>query len=101
MESVELSLLTSNAALTRFERAAEQVIERKFDTMLAQLREVDPRPPFAFVTNTEASKLLGVSLATLAKWRGDGTLVFYKVGQQVYYKLDDLEALIEARRVAT
>lgn len=99
MEAAELSLLTSNAALSRFERAAERVLERKFDATLERLRAEDERPGFGWVDNDTAMRLLNLSRPTLARYRADGTLPYAKLGSSVYYRVSDIEAVLEARAV--
>ena len=100
MEASKLSLLTSAAALSRFEQAAERVLERKFDDTLERLRAEDERPNFAWVDNETAMRLLNLSRPTLARYRADGTLPYAKLGSSVYYRLSDIEAVLEARTVA-
>ena len=55
-----------------------------------------------FLTEVEVARILNVSRATLQqnRWLGRG-LAFIKVGRSVRYSLDDLQAFIEANRVAT
>lgn len=52
-----------------------------------------------WLTNREAQSYLGLSKATLARYRANGTLPYSKVGSSVYYRLDDVEALLSARLV--
>lgn len=59
------------------------------------------RPSKSFLTNAETQEYLGLSKATLARYRADGTLPYSKVGQSVYYKLSDVEALLERSAVAS
>lgn len=51
-----------------------------------------------YVSNGDAVKLLGISAATLSRWRTDG-LPYAKVSGTVFYRAEDLQAYIEARRV--
>ena len=54
------------------------------------------------LSTAEAAKLLGLSPATLTRWRrlGNGPLPYFRVGVgAVKYHLADIEAHIAARRV--
>lgn len=94
MEAPAISLIQAQSALSRFERAAESVIEKKLDTLLDRLQT--ERREFGWVTNEQAMILLGLSRATLARYRADGTLPYAKpFGQDVYYRVADIEALME------
>ncbi len=55
--------------------------------------QTDPGP--AFISNTRARKPLGVGRTTLQRWRESGKLPYRKVGQLVFYRVADVNALIE------
>lgn len=99
MPHSELKLLTSKAALDRFESAAETVLERNLGALLNRLQS-DGTPGFCWVDNDTAMRLLGLSRPTLARYRADGTLPYAKLGNSVYYRVSDLEAVLESRAVA-
>lgn len=62
--------------------------------------EPEPAAPgFGWVTNKEAMRLLGLSKPTLARYRAAGTLPYSKVGSSVYYRLEDVEALLARHAV--
>ena len=48
-----------------------------------------------WLTNEEAMDYLDVSRSTLNRYRMDGKLPYSKVGQKVYYRLDDIEEMLE------
>lgn len=54
------------------------------------------------VTTESAAEFLGISKGTLAIWRCTKRhqIPFYKIGKNVFYKKDDLEAFVESTRVA-
>lgn len=57
----------------------------------------------ALLTPAQAAALLGVTAETLCVWRcvrRYPELAFVKIGSKVMYKRADIEAFIEARRVA-
>ena len=49
-----------------------------------------------WLTNPEGMEFLGLSRPTLQRYRASGKLPYSKVGGNIYYKLADLEALLEA-----
>ena len=55
-----------------------------------------------FLSEIEVAKILSISRATLQqnRWLGRG-LAFIKIGRCIRYSTDDLQAFIEANRVAT
>ncbi|OZC04600.1 hypothetical protein BSZ36_05155 [Rubricoccus marinus] len=57
------------------------------------------RPGKGWLTNREAQDYLGLSKATLARYRSEGMLPYSKIGASVYYRLADVEGLLEASRV--
>ena len=58
------------------------------------------RPSKNWLTNREAQEYLGLSKATLARYRADGTLPYSKVGASVFYRLTEVEALLERSRTS-
>ena len=68
------------------------------------LREIGPkfrlderdRPGKAWLTNAECREYLGLSKPTLARYRAAGTLPYSKIGSSIYYRLSDLEGMLEA-----
>ena len=57
------------------------------------------RPSTGWITNTDAMAQLGLSRATRARPRASGTLPYSKVGRSVYYRLTDVEALLDSHGV--
>jgi excisionase family DNA binding protein len=53
------------------------------------------------LTETQAAKLLSISVATLQTWRSRKryALRFYRIGSRVRYRLVDIEAFIQSRAV--
>ncbi len=51
------------------------------------------------MTPTETAEYLGISTATLAKWRcqGDQPLSFIKAGRLIRYRVADVRAYLDAR----
>ena len=49
----------------------------------------------SWLTNAEALEYLGLSKATLSRFRSSGKLSYSKVGKSVYYKRTDLDKLLQ------
>ena len=51
---------------------------------------------------SEAARILGVSVQTLANWRASRRypLTYIKVGGRVMYRMEDVEAFIESQAIA-
>ena len=95
MNSPRLEILDSNAALDRFQRAAEKTLTEVVD----RLTSAEKTTGKAWITNKEAMDYLGLSRPTLARYRAAGKLPYSKVGSSVYYRLQDVEALLESNIV--
>ena len=94
--SKQFTALVSREVETAVERAVSRLAPR------FRLDERDrPGDAKAYLTNAEAQKYLGLSKPTLARYRADGTLPFSKVGASVYYRLSDIEALMERNAVGS
>ena len=50
----------------------------------------------SWLTNAEALEYLGLSKATLSRFRSSGKLPYSKVGKSVYYRRSDLDKLLQA-----
>lgn len=48
-----------------------------------------------WLSNKEAQEYLGLSRPTLQRYRSSGKLPFSKVGNKIYYRRSDIEALLE------
>lgn len=70
------------------------------ETLIPQLKrelieEFQPKQPTEYLTRTDVCKLLKIDLSTLHRWRKDGTLTAYGVGNRVYFKRSEIEKFID------
>ncbi len=82
---------------TQFEKALRyysDALVREFAPKF-RLDERD-RPSKAWLTNAETMEYLALSRPTLARYRADGRLPFSKIGSSIFYRLEDVEALLES-----
>ncbi len=61
-----------------------------------------PQSPSEYVTRKELSKILKVSIITLADWEKKGIIKSYRIGNLVRYKRAELDhALVEINKTAS
>ena len=95
MESPRIEFLLTNVALDRFQRAAEKTLSAEIE----RLRSSEKTDSKNWLTNNEAQEYLGLSKPTLARYRAEGRLAYSKVGSRIYYRIADLEAMLESHLV--
>lgn len=85
------------------ERAFRRVIRdelKSLPTPTPDLRTSEAhRPGKSWLTNAEAMDFVGLSRMTLQRYRDAGKLPYSKIGSNVYYRRDDIVALLEAGAV--
>ena len=54
-----------------------------------------PQVPFNWVSGREAQKLLQVSPATLYRYRRSGQLRCSKIGNKVFFNIEDLDVMVK------
>lgn len=76
----------------------ERLFRDQFDRLAQQLAERDDEPPKKeWLTNREAMYFLGVSRATMQRYRRDGRILYSKIGSgSLRYRRADLVAFLEA-----
>lgn len=52
-----------------------------------------------WISNKEAAKYLGVSPGFLQNLRDEARISFYKVGRNIFYKVAEIDRLIEKGRI--
>jgi len=52
-----------------------------------------------WLSGPEVCKILRISTRTLVNYRRRGTLPYAKIGRKIYYKLEDVEQLLERHYV--
>ncbi|MGV8829331.1 MAG: helix-turn-helix domain-containing protein [Breznakibacter sp.] len=48
-----------------------------------------------WIDTQDAMRMLGISLRTMQTYRDNGLIGFSKVGRKIYYKVSDIEKLLE------
>lgn len=62
-------------------------------------KEFQPKEPTAYLTRQEVCDLLSIDMSTLHRWRKDGILTAYGIGNRIYFKRNEIEDLIEKNRL--
>lgn len=73
------------------ERAADQAVNK----LLGRLNLESNKTDTDFMTNKMVMEYLGLSRATLQRYRKDGRLLFSKTGRKVFYRRSDVQAMLE------
>ncbi|WP_374462951.1 helix-turn-helix domain-containing protein [Chryseobacterium sp.] len=61
--------------------------------------EFQPKEPTVYLTRQEVCDLLSIDMSTLHRWRKDGVLIAYGLGNRIYFKRNEIQELIEKNRL--
>ena len=67
----------------------------KLDTIQSQLSIKSEAKKETFLDNQEFLLLMKISKRTAQTWRDEGKISFSQVGSKIYYKLSDVEKLLQ------
>ena len=67
----------------------------KLDTIQSQLNFKNDPKKETFLDNQEFLLLMKISKRTAQTWRDEGKISFSQVGSKIYYKLSDVEKLLQ------
>ncbi|MDC8099634.1 helix-turn-helix domain-containing protein [Chryseobacterium rhizosphaerae] len=62
-------------------------------------QEFQPKEPTIYLTRQEVCDMLHIDLSSLHRWRKDGTLIAYGLGNRVYFKRNEIDELISSSRL--
>lgn len=62
----------------------------RFKTEILSAPTPQPETPEDFLTAKQVSKLLGVSLVTLHKWKREGKLKFHRFGSRIRFRKSEI-----------
>lgn len=69
-----------------------------FEGLQAQLTELkqnfQPKTPTEYLTRSEVAEMLKCDLSTIHNWTKKGKLIPYGIGNRVYYKRSEVEAVL-------
>ena len=67
----------------------------KLDLIQSQLNTTGDNKKETFLDNQEFLLLMKISKRTAQTWRDEGKISFSQVGSKIYYKLSDVEKLLQ------
>ena len=67
----------------------------KLEDITQQLSKKSENPNETFLDNQEFLLLMKISKRTAQTWRDEGRISFSQVGNKIYYKLSDVEKLLQ------
>lgn len=62
-------------------------------------KEFQPKEPTKYLTRAEVCNMLHIDLSTLHRWRKEGTLIAYGMGNRIYFKRNEIDELINQNRL--
>jgi len=69
-----------------------------FEGLQKQLTDIkqnfEPKTPTEYITRNELAELLKCDLSTIHNWTKKGKLIPYGIGNRVYYKRAEIEAVL-------
>lgn len=79
----------------------EQFTELKgsLDEIKNKIENQNKKPNEVFIDNQEFLIMMKISKRTAQTWRDEGKVSFSQVGNKIYYKLSDVEALLNQHLV--
>ncbi|MDF2450433.1 MAG: hypothetical protein K0R26_2937 [Bacteroidota bacterium] len=74
-------------------------LENSIREIRASIASESKRPAEKFIDNQEFMQLFKISKRTAQYWRDEGKIAYSQIGTKVYYRLTDVEELLEAHYV--
>lgn len=62
-------------------------------------KEFQPKEPTEYLTRQEVCEILHIDLSSLHRWRKEGKLIAYGLGNRVYFKRNEIDELINQNRL--
>lgn len=69
-------------------------IVNRLDTLYSKLNEKQKSAGNTFLDNQEFIQLMNISKRTAQTWRDQGIVSFSQIGSKIYYKMEDVEKLL-------
>ena len=62
--------------------------------------QFQPIQPTEYLTRSEVCKLLKIDLSTLHRWRKDGTISSFGIGNRVFIKRSEIDQIINQNKIS-
>lgn len=84
--------------MTTLDLITREDLEKFKAELFAQLKSVQPaaKAPRKWLRSADVREILNISPGTLQNMRGSGQLPFSRIGSMTFYKLKDIEQMLEA-----
>jgi len=80
--------------------------KEQYDDLLQKMNEIQhlvktnkSEPSDVFMDNADFIQLMNISKRTAQTWRDEGVISFSQIGSKIYYRMSDIEALLEEKRI--
>ena len=67
----------------------------RLDVLNKKLEENQKSPEDTFLDNQEFLQLMNISKRTAQTWRDDGIVSFSQIGSKIYYRMSDVQKLLD------
>jgi len=74
-------------------------LQNTLEELKVKIDTISKKPQEVFVDNQEFLFLMKISKRTAQTWRDEGKISFSQVGNKIYYKMADVEALLNKHYV--
>lgn len=61
--------------------------------------EFQPKEPTIYLTRNEVCEILHIDLSTLHRWRKEGVLIAYGLGNRIYFKRNEIDEFINQNKL--
>jgi hypothetical protein len=68
---------------------------KRMDEIKSALMQKQKDPDDIFLDNQEFMQLMNISKRTAQTWRDEGTISFSQVGSKIYYRMSDVQKLLD------
>lgn len=68
----------------------------RMDEIKSALFESQKNPKDVFLDNQEFLQLMNISKRTAQTWRDEGTISFSQIGSKIYYRMSDVQKLLDS-----
>ena len=62
--------------------------------------QFQPKEPTEYLTRSEVCKLLKIDMSSLHRWRKEGKIPSYGLGNRVYFKRSEVEQIINENKLS-
>tara|TARA_R110002049_G_scaffold185921_4_gene354206 strand:- start:11587 stop:11877 length:291 start_codon:yes stop_codon:yes gene_type:complete len=67
----------------------------RLDVLNKRLEEKQKSPAETFLDNQEFLQLMNISKRTAQTWRDEGKISFSQIGSKIYYRMSDVQKLLD------